>query len=166
MFSVKTILISYKLSRAHFSSLRLVSLLFLGLFVADQKPGSGAKNTRQNPNGNRYGLECPEERDYHPYWHPSPWWDIATLAQDQSLCPYYQSESFNVKPKRELSTLCYQNFFCKVIFKNFKKDILNQLKLQKYKFQVRFYLEIERNMLDFAPLVSSKRELFTKHLQR
>ena len=76
------------------------------MFVADQNPGSTAKNTRQNPNGNRNGLECPEERDYHPYWHPSPWWDIATLAQDQSLCPYYQSESFNVKPKRELSALC------------------------------------------------------------
>jgi hypothetical protein len=75
----------------------------LGLFIADQKVGTKSKNTRQNPNGNKSGWECPEERDYYPYWHPTPWRDIAIMTGNVSRCDYYQAESQNVKNKGE----CY-----------------------------------------------------------
>lgn len=74
-----------------------------GLFTADQKTKDdrGATSTRQNPNGNRRGYECPEERDYYPYWHPTAWKDIMVLAENKSRCAFYEEESFNVKPKHE-----------------------------------------------------------------
>ncbi|GFO22633.1 protein dd3-3-like [Plakobranchus ocellatus] len=79
-----------------------------GLFTSDQKLKatknlgySSAIHTRQNPNGNRYGYECPEERDYHPYWHPTPWVDVAVLAENASMCSHYQTKSFNVQPYHE-----------------------------------------------------------------
>ncbi|GAB1599263.1 protein DD3-3-like [Argonauta hians] len=73
-----------------------------GLFTADQKLSvkNGfirATSTRQNPKGARRGYECPEERDYHPYWHPTPWVDIAVFAHDQKNCPNYIKNSFNVR---------------------------------------------------------------------
>lgn len=72
-----------------------------GLFLADQKISreSSATRTRQNPNGNRNGLECPEERDYYPYWHPTPWKDIAIFTSNVTRCNIYRRESQNVSPK-------------------------------------------------------------------
>lgn len=69
-----------------------------GLYTADRKINrKDASATRQNPNGNRRGFECPEERDYYPWWNPTPWIDVAILTSDPAWCPYYQAESQNVK---------------------------------------------------------------------
>ena len=55
-----------------------------GLFTADQQlKGDLPIYTRQNPAGTRRGLEVPEERDYYPYWGPSPWKDIAIMVSDK-----------------------------------------------------------------------------------
>eukprot|EP01012_Entosiphon_sulcatum_P039467 TRINITY_DN519_c0_g1_i1.p1 TRINITY_DN519_c0_g1~~TRINITY_DN519_c0_g1_i1.p1 ORF type:complete len:621 (-),score=111.87 TRINITY_DN519_c0_g1_i1:23-1885(-) len=75
-----------------------------GLFVADRRNFQNnrflhAQHTRQNENGDRRGYECQEERDYYPYWHPTPWRDIAVLVDKDRLgmCSWYQAESENVK---------------------------------------------------------------------
>eukprot|EP00020_Sapocribrum_chincoteaguense_P008220 CAMPEP_0170738014 /NCGR_PEP_ID=MMETSP0437-20130122/4429_1 /TAXON_ID=0 /ORGANISM="Sexangularia sp." /LENGTH=624 /DNA_ID=CAMNT_0011076429 /DNA_START=64 /DNA_END=1938 /DNA_ORIENTATION=- len=71
-----------------------------GLFKADRNiNGNSARFTRQNNNGNRYGFECNEERDYYPYWHPSPWKDIAVFTTDTSMCAWIREESQNVADK-------------------------------------------------------------------
>ncbi|GAB5365324.1 hypothetical protein AAMO2058_001047900 [Amorphochlora amoebiformis] len=68
-----------------------------GLFSIDQKlKRSDATATRQNPNGNRRGLECAEERDYYPYWRPNIWRDLVVLVSDISFCDYFKTYSQNV----------------------------------------------------------------------
>eukprot|EP00276_Gloeochaete_wittrockiana_P013313 CAMPEP_0184332064 /NCGR_PEP_ID=MMETSP1089-20130417/1332_1 /TAXON_ID=38269 ORGANISM="Gloeochaete wittrockiana, Strain SAG46.84" /NCGR_SAMPLE_ID=MMETSP1089 /ASSEMBLY_ACC=CAM_ASM_000445 /LENGTH=605 /DNA_ID=CAMNT_0026655291 /DNA_START=151 /DNA_END=1968 /DNA_ORIENTATION=+ len=82
-----------------------------GLFTADQNMNgrNSARHTRQDNNGNRYGFECPEERDYYPYWHPSPWKDVAILVNNMTMCSYFQRESQNVKAKNFCSDAQFNN---------------------------------------------------------
>ncbi|CAF0997043.1 unnamed protein product [Didymodactylos carnosus] len=69
------------------------------LFTAEQSVQGSCTSTRQNPGSTRYGLECPEERDYYPYWQPSDWVDIAVLTNRQDLCSYYRQKSQNVQSR-------------------------------------------------------------------
>lgn len=65
-----------------------------GLYNADQRVRrNDRRGTRQNPNGNRNGLECPEERDYYPWWAPSPWIDIAVLSDSAADTVCYHSDT-------------------------------------------------------------------------
>lgn len=85
-----------------------------GLYTADQiVQRNDRRGTRQNPNGDRHGFECPEERDYYPWWAPSPWIDIAVLTDSGAdlpcypqtvagctlRCQYYMNNTMNAHPK-------------------------------------------------------------------
>jgi len=78
----------------------------MGLYIADRATQGGltparatATYTRQNNNADQYGLECAEERDYYPYWHPTSWKDIAIMATSTRFCSFYKSNSQNVLAK-------------------------------------------------------------------
>ncbi|KAJ3033012.1 hypothetical protein HDV00_006857 [Rhizophlyctis rosea] len=80
------------------------------LYLADRNlNGDSAIYTRQNNNGERFGFECPEERDYYPYWHPSPWRDIYVCTDEPSRCSYYRRESQNVQDKGSCSDPQYNS---------------------------------------------------------
>lgn len=70
----------------------------LNLFHAAENVNNnnGAQATRQNTGGGTSGFECQEERDYYPYWHPTPFVDIAVLTTNTSRCSWYQDQSENV----------------------------------------------------------------------
>jgi hypothetical protein len=72
-----------------------------GLFTADQNlQGNAQKYTRQNPGGTRRGLEIPEERDYFPWTHPSPWRPVAILTNDVEECEEkMQAHTQQAEPK-------------------------------------------------------------------
>lgn len=68
----------------------------VNLYTSDQLLGGlSAIYTRQNPNGQRHGFECPEERDYYPYWAPTMWRDIAVMTSNTSMCDYYLNHTDN-----------------------------------------------------------------------
>ena len=83
--------------RERFSSVK-------GLFTADQQlAGDLSIYTRQNAAGTLRGLEVPEERDYYPYWGPTPWKDIAFLVSDEKtkelMKTYVNSSQYGLKCK-------------------------------------------------------------------
>ena len=85
-----------------------------GLFTADQQlKGNTPIYTRQNAAGTRRGLEVPEERDYYPYWGPTPWKDIAIMVSDKKteelMKKYVNSPHYGHKCE------FLSEFFCHVI---------------------------------------------------
>jgi len=83
-----------------------------GLFVADQglsQTDTALRTRQENNQNNPHGFECEEERDYYPYWHPSPWRDIAVLTSNTKRCTYFKKHSQNVEGKFSCSLPEYNN---------------------------------------------------------
>ena len=71
-----------------------------GLWIADRNiNGNDARFSRQNDNGARRGLECPEESEHYPWWQPSMWIDIAVITNNLEKCQAKVKESQNVFEK-------------------------------------------------------------------
>jgi len=70
-----------------------------GLFTSNQavQNNIGQTSTIQNAAGNQSGQECPEERDYYPWWSPSPWVDVAAITNNQKRCDEIKGNSQNTK---------------------------------------------------------------------
>ena len=74
------------------------------MFTADQQlAGDLPIYTRQNSQGTIRGMEVPEERDYYPYWGPTPWKDIAILVSDgkteELMKKYVNRSNYGLKCK-------------------------------------------------------------------
>jgi plastocyanin len=83
-----------------------------GLFNAAEavSNANGAQATRQNAGGGTSGFECQEERDYYPYWHPTPFRDIAVLTTNATeRCDYYRAQSENVLGKHLCTSPQFNN---------------------------------------------------------
>jgi len=81
------------------------------LFTADQNVNRrSAIGTRQNPNGGRRGLECPEERDYFPYWRPSPFLDVAYLVDDPARCGASAETTPSAQAMIDTGAMCGGNY--------------------------------------------------------
>jgi len=100
-----------------------------GLFIADQNVVDryGSTATRQNPNGNRGdnnrdGYECPEESEYYPYWHWTPWRDIANIVDDDTYCWRTRFHSGNVRAKGR----CTGCATCRTIVENENNNEIGQ----------------------------------------
>jgi len=84
----------------------------VGLFAADQnlpRTASAMRSRQQNQENDPHGFECEEERVFYPYWHPSPWRDIAILTSNTDRCSYFKQNSQNVLSKNECSDPAHNN---------------------------------------------------------